>query len=252
MGGFFECDGGRGVIYAVNPSVKIFMAFIAGMSAFAVNSIYGALFIAVFTIAAAYLSGLGRKAVTTALLLAKISVLFFVIQLLCVRSGNAILNAGFLRITDKGLYYALLMACKLIAASLPLVLVISATKRSDLANSLVYNCNIPFKYAFALTATLNFIPGLAAEMAQVMEAQKARGVDFEVRNPFKKAALIVPLCLPLMLSCVRRTETSAIAAQLRGFELRGRGSACKKYPLGIKDAFAVLACVVVSAAAFIL
>ena len=252
MKGLLECDGGKGVIYAVNPSLKVIIAFAAGMSAFAVKSISGALLIAFLTIAAAYFSGLGKKAVSTALLITKISILFFVIQLLCVRRGNTILNLGLFSITDAGLYYAVMMASKLIAASLPLVLVLSATKRSDLANSLVYNLHIPFKYAFALTTTLNFIPGLASEMAQVMEAQKARGVDFEVKNPIKKAALIVPLCLPLMLSCVRRTENSAIAAQLRGFELRGRGSAYKKYPLGMKDALAVLACAVVLSAAFIL
>ena len=149
-----------------------------------------------------------------------------------------IFRAGPLRITDEGVFSSLLMVAKLIAASLPLMLALSATKRGDLANSLVQNCRLPYKYAFALTATLKFIPALAGEMAQIMEAQRARGVDFGVRNPLKKAALVAPLCLPLMLSCVRRTENSAIAAQLRGFELRRRDSGYKKYPIGIKDASA--------------
>ena len=45
MNGLLECDGGKGVIYAVNPSLKVIIAFAAGMSAFAVKSISGALFI---------------------------------------------------------------------------------------------------------------------------------------------------------------------------------------------------------------
>ena len=252
MNGLFDCDGGDGFIYRLNPSVKILLAFAAGMAAFAVSSITGALFIAALTVTAAALSGLGRKALSMALLLVKISALFFVIQLLCARGGSVILAAGPLAITDEGLRLAFLTVSKLIAASLPLMLALCATRRGDLANSLVQNCRLPYKYAFALTATLKFIPTLASEMAQVMEAQRARGVDFEVRNPLKKAALIAPLCLPLLLSCVRKIENSAVAAQLRGFELRRRESGYRDYPLGAKEAAAAAASAVAAALAFIL
>lgn len=252
MDGLFECTDSDGLIYRINPSVKLIIAFAAGMSAFAVKSVAGALFIAVLTILAAALSGLGRKTLSMALLLAKISTLLFVIQLLCAGGGNVIFRAGPLRITDEGVFFSLLMVAKLIAASLPLMLALSATKRGDLANSLVQNCRLPYKYAFALTATLKFIPALAGEMAQIMEAQRARGADFDVRNPLKKAALVAPLCLPLMLSCVRRTENSAIAAQLRGFELRRRDSGYKKYPIGIKDASAAALSAVALVFAFML
>lgn len=252
MNGLFDCAGGDGFIYRLNPSVKILIAFAAGMAAFAVKSITGALFIAALTVAAAAISGLGRKALSMALLLVKISTLLFVIQLLCARGGKVIFAAGPLMITDDGLRFSLLMVAKLIAASLPLMLALSATQRGDLANSLVQNCRLPYRYAFALTATLKFIPTLASEMAQVMEAQRARGIDFEVRNPLKKAALIVPLCLPLLLSCVRKIENSAVAAQLRGFELRRRESGYKRYPVGIKEAAAAAVSAVGFFVAFIL
>ena len=252
MNGLFDCAGGDGFIYRLNPSVKILIAFAAGMAAFAVKSITGALFIAALTVAAAAISGLGRKALSMALLLVKISTLLFVIQLLCARGGKVIFAAGPLMITDDGLRFSLLMVAKLIAASLPLMLALSATQRGDLANSLVQNCRLPYRYAFALTATLKFIPTLASEMAQVMEAQRARGIDFEVRNPLKKAALIVPLCLPLLLSCVRKIENSAVAAQLRGFELRRSESGYKRYPVGIKEATAAAVSAVGFFVAFIL
>ena len=89
-------------------------------------------------------------------------------------------------------------------------------------------------------------------MAQVMEAQRARGVDFEVRNPIKKAALIAPLCLPLLLSCVRKIENSAVAAQLRGFELRRRDSGYKSYAIGIKEAAATAVSAVTLSVALLL
>ncbi len=250
MNGLFDCSGGDGFIYRLNPSVKLLIAFAAGMTAFAVPGIAGALLISAFAVAAAALSGLGRKALSMALLLVKISALLFVIQLLCVTGGNVIFSAGPVKVTDEGVKFSLLMVSKLIAASLPLMLALSATRRGDLANSLVQNCRLPYRYAFALTATLKFIPTLASEMAQVMEAQRARGIDFSVRNPIKKAALIVPLCLPLLLSCVRKIESSAVAAQLRGFDLRRRENGYKRYPIGPKEAAATAASAMVFFAAF--
>lgn len=186
MNGLFDCAGGNGFIYRLNPSVKILLAFAAGMAAFTVRSISGALFIAALTVAAAALSGLGRKALSMALLLVKISALLFVIQLLCVQSGETLFSVGPVRVTDEGLRFSLLMAVKLIAASLPLMLVLSATKRGDLANSLVQNCRLPYRYAFALTATLKFIPTLAAEMAQVMEAQQRARRGLRGAQPHQK------------------------------------------------------------------
>ena len=35
MNGLFDCAGGDGFIYRLNPSVKILLAFAAGMAAFA-------------------------------------------------------------------------------------------------------------------------------------------------------------------------------------------------------------------------
>ena len=217
MNGLFDCAGGNGFIYRLNPSVKILLAFAAGMAAFAVRSISGALFIAALTVAAAALSGLGRKALSMALLLVKISALLLVIQLLCVQSGETFFSVGPVRVTDEGLRFSLLMAAKLIAASLPLMLALSATKRGDLANSLVQNCRLPYRYAFALTATLKFIPTLAAEMAQVMEAQRARrglrGAQPHQKSRPHRAAL--PAAPALLRPQDRKQRRRRPAARLR-------------------------------------
>ena len=252
MNGIFGSGEGSGYIYALNPSVKLILAFGAGMSAFAVRSITGALFIAFMTIVAAATSSMGRRAVAAAWLIIRISILFFIIEILCMCGGEVLFTVGPLKVTDEGLHFSIMMVSKLIAASLPLVLVISSTMRGDLANSLVQNCHLSYRWAFALSASLKFIPALADEMEQVMEAQRSRGVDFDVRNPVKKVSLIIPLCMPLLLSCVRKIETSAVSAQLRGFELRRNDSGYKKYPIGMREALAAIVCIAVFVGAFFL
>ena len=68
----------------------------------------------------------------------------------------------------------------------------------------------------------------------------------------KKLRLLIPLCVPLLVSSVRKTNSAAIAAEVRGFNLRTRESGYKDYPLGAGDWGALAVCVLVLAAAIAL
>ena len=60
---------------------------------------------------------------------------------------------------------------------------------------------------------------------------------------------MIPLRVPLLISSVRKTNSAAIAAEVRGFNLRTRASGYKEYPLGASDYAALAVCVLVLAAA---
>ena len=72
-------------------------------------------------------------------------------------------------------------------------------------------------------------------MAGIMEAQTARGVAFDTKNILKKIGLIFPLCVPLLITSVRKIEGAAISAELRGFNCRKRESGYKNYPFKTAD-----------------
>jgi energy-coupling factor transport system permease protein len=147
-----------------------------------------------------------------------------------------------IRITDRGVLFSLLFVLRLFAAAMPLTLMLSVTQMSDLSNVLVRYLGIPFKYTFALTTAIRFIPLFSAEMAGIMEAQVSRGVEFDTRNFFKKIRLLLPLCVPLLISSVRKIEGAAISTELRGFNLRTRSSGYKQYRFGHWDMVMFLVC----------
>ena len=60
----------------------------------------------------------------------------------------------------------------------------------------------------------------------------------------------MPVCVPLLVASVRKTSSAAIAAEVRGFDLRTRESGFKEYPFACID-FAALAVAVAIAAAAI-
>lgn len=106
--------------------------------------------------------------------------------------------------------------------------------------------------AMTMTIALRFIPTLIDETEKIMNAQKARGADFENGGLIKRIKALLPVLVPLLISSVRRAEELANAMECRcysGAEGRTRYS---KLKLGARDAVAVLASSAVFAATVII
>ena len=102
------------------------------------------------------------------------------------------------------MYFSLLLVLRLMAATLPLTIMLSVTQMSDLTNVLVSKLRIPYKYAFAIITVIRFIPVFSSEMNGIIEVQTARGVEFDTKNIFRKIGLIIPMCVPLLISSVKK------------------------------------------------
>lgn len=191
------------------------------------------------------IGGIPRKTADLLAGLAKVSAFLFILQVVFVRSGTPL----FLFVTDEGLHTAALVVLRLVDATVPLALMLNLTRMGDLSNALVKCAHLPYRYAFTLTTALKFIPVFMDEMKAIMEAQTARGVEFDAGSPMRKIALMLPLCVPLLVTSVQRTGQNAMAAESRGFYLRTRASGVRRYPFALRDAVACAcaACAVVAA-----
>ena len=180
------------------------------------------------------------------------SIFLFILQLLVIRKGEPLFKIGSFAITDIAVQNGLLLVLRLIGATLPLSILISVTNLNDLSNAMVKYLHIPYKFAFTFTSAIRFIPVFSVEMSGIIESQQARGVDFEIKNPFKKVGMILPLCFPLLISSVRKIESTATAAELRGFYLRTRACCTKSYKMHLRDFVFILIGGLVLAGAIIL
>ncbi len=66
-----------------------------------------------------------------------------------------------------------------------------------------------------MTIALRFIPTLLEEADKIMNAQRARGADFDTGNVIRRAKALVPLLVPLFVSAFRRAEDLATAMECR-------------------------------------
>jgi len=71
------------------------------------------------------------------------------------------------------------------------------------------------EFAMMMTIALRFIPTLIEETDKIMNAQKARGVDFSSGGIIRRAKALIPILIPLFVSAFRRADELAIAMECR-------------------------------------
>ena len=219
MNGLFDYIPGNSALHRLDPLAKLAAAFVLCAACFAAKSAAFCALLIAAVLAASYIAGASKRIFALLRTLVKLGLFLFVVQALAISDGRALLAlpSGRPIVTDEGIAFSLLMSLRLIAATLPLSLAISVTKQRDLSRALRDRLHIPAAYVFALASAIRFIPLLSSEMAAIIEAQTARGVEFDTGGPLKKLRLIFPLCVPMIVTAVRKTESAAISAELRGF-----------------------------------
>lgn len=233
---FLDYVPGSTLLHKLNPLTKLLLALMICVVSFMSKSHYFLIGMIAFNLALGAWAGIFQRSLGMLRGLAKISIVIFLLQVLFVRTGELLFTLPLgIEITTGGISFALLIVLRFIAATMPLATMLSVTQMNDLSNTLVLQLHIPYKYAFTLTTAIRFIPLFAQEMAGIMEAQTARGVAFDTKNIFKKISMILPLCVPLMITSVKKIDGTAISAELRGFHLRQRTSCYKTYGFQMLD-----------------
>ncbi len=106
--------------------------------------------------------------------------------------------------------------------------------------------------AMMMSIALRFIPTLIEETDKIMNAQKARGADFETGSLIRRAKALVPILIPLFVGSFRRADELAVAMESRCYH--GGEGRTRMYPLRMaqRDVIALLIGVLLLAAIIIL
>ena len=227
---------GATVLHRLNPVAKLALASGIIIATFLATSYPALVGLLVITLALGAYAGVFSRLASLLKVLLPLAAIMLVLQMIFAQGGERLV--GF--VTSEGLVTGSKACLRLLGVALPLVLVLTVTKLTDLANACVEILHVPYRYAFAFTTALRFVPLFGQEMNAIMEAQTARGVEYDTKNPIKKLQLMLPLCIPLLISSVGKTDATALAAEQRGFYLRTRESSYTRYPLQALD-FAAIA-----------
>ena len=152
-----------------------------------------------------------------------------------------------IKIWDGAIYFALFLAIRLtllVLVSSLLTLTTTPVSLTDGLESLLY----PFKLiklpvhelALIMSIALRFIPILTDETARIINAQKARGADFETGGPIKRIKAVVPILIPLLISAFRRADELGDAMDARCYSGSKVRTKYKKLTFGYRDFIATI------------
>ena len=251
MAGFLEYVPGTSALHRMNPVAKLGFSFLFAIACFCTSNLAFLVAMLAVAVVLALSCGMGRQTLGLARAVLLFSLLLAVIQALTTPSGVELVTLPWGYVGTGSLLVGLTTIVRLVAAAIPLFLTFYVTKVNDITNAAVKVLHVPYRYAFTFSSTVHFIPVFMNDMRAIMEAQTARGVEFDRGGIVRKVRLMIPLCVPLLVSSVRKTNSAAIAAEVRGFSLRTRASGFKEYPMRGADVAALVAGLALLAAAIV-
>ncbi len=172
--------------------------------------------------------------------------------------GETELKWWIFKTTKEGLIYSAFLAVRLfllVLVSSVLTLTTTPVSLTDGIESLLS----PLKFirfpvhelALIMSIALRFIPILTDETSRIMNAQKARGADFETGGLLKRVKAILPILIPLIISAVRRADELGDAMDARCYS-GGKRTKYKKLTFGWRDLIAALLLVALLAGVILL
>ncbi|MFW5895639.1 MAG: energy-coupling factor transporter transmembrane component T family protein [archaeon] len=87
---------------------------------------------------------------------------------------------------------------------------------NDLALSLI-SMGIPYEFAFSFSLAFRFVPTIARETQNIMDAQQSRGYEMEKKGLISQIKNLFPLLIPLIVCSIKRAFNVAEALESRAF-----------------------------------
>ncbi len=241
IGQYFPGDS---QIHKMDPRMKIILTVFYIVILFCVENFLG--FLAVFTLLSLviYISKIPVKIVAKSIKPLMFIIIFTAVFNIFYGDGPAVFqNVSFLGwLTWEGIRNAAFMVIRitlLIMGTSFMTYTTSPVMLTDAIERLI----MPLKYlkvpvhelAMMMTIAMRFIPTLIDETEKIMNAQKARGADFETGNIIRRAKALIPILIPLIVSAFRRAEELADAMECRCYNGGEGRTRYKIYSFSFRD-----------------
>lgn len=223
IGQYYEADS---PVHRLDARVKFLCAIAALVALFCIGTPLQLALGASFVLGAVAASRVpvGRAVAAVRPLVAFLAVLS-IFNLFFVQTGNPLLVAGPVRITDGGVWAAVLYTARfglaLMLGSL-ILLTTTPTELSDAFDSMLSplaRLGLPaHEIAMTFSLMLRFVPMLADEASAVVDAQSMRGGGFDEGGPVQRARAVVPVVVALLASCLRHADGLSRALDARCYE----------------------------------
>lgn len=90
---------------------------------------------------------------------------------------------------------------------------------NDLALSMI-SMKLPYEFAFSFSLAFRFVPTIAIEAQNILDAQQSRGYEMQKKGLISQIKNLFPLLIPLIICSIKRAFNVAEALESRAFGSR--------------------------------
>lgn len=217
---------GDSFIHKLDPRTKLVGAMTFILIIFLANNWLTYAVLAAFVLVAVKLSDINPRFFIRGVRPLIWLILFTVLLQILFTSGETIyFRLGPLVVSQEGLINGVFIFLRFVMIIFMSTLLTLTTMPLSLTDAIEYLLR-PFEVvkmpvheiALMLSIALRFVPTLMDETEKIMNAQRARGIDFGEGNIYQQMKSIVPLLIPLFVSSFNRAEELATAMEARGYK----------------------------------
>jgi energy-coupling factor transport system permease protein len=129
--------------------------------------------------------------------------------------GPVLFELGPLTVTWAGVLAGLATAIRVIGMSLLFFVILFTTRQNELVRGLV-RLGLPFEWGLTLSIALRYIPSFGHAIAQIQEAQAARGWQVERGDLWGRLRGVAPVLVALIIDVLRTGDTLGMTLAARG------------------------------------
>lgn len=122
----------------------------------------------------------------------------------------------FLRCTVGGILLGISLSLRIFTLVISSTILTYTTSLDDFLQ-LLRKVRVSYKISFIITTAIRFIPTMENKAQQIIEAQQARGAQFDNTGLFKRIKAYIPIMIPMIVESLRMSENLAMAMLNRGF-----------------------------------
>ncbi|AOT55853.1 energy-coupling factor transporter transmembrane component T family protein [Weissella soli] len=212
-------------IHRLDARTKLIISVLFIFAIFSANNVAAYGIAALFTFGVILLTSLGLGVFIRGVRPMLFLMLFTVaLQIFFTPMGQTIWAWHFIKITDLGVYNAAAVFIRfmlIIMFSTVLTLTTPPLEVADAMEAIMQplkKIGVPVaELALMLSIALRFVPTLLDEAESIMNAQRARGVEFNEGSLIKRIKAYVPLLIPLFINAIKRAIELGDAMEARGY-----------------------------------
>ena len=248
FGQYYPADS---VLHRLDPRFKILITFLLIIGIFICNSVFSLGAAIVFVIIGMLLSKIPLSTyLKNTKPLLPIILLTFILNLIYVPGEHVLWHFWKISLTTEAIETAVFIAIRIILLVIVTSFLTYTTTPTALTSAIedllkwlkVFKVDV-HSIAMMMSIALRFIPTLIDEINKIINAQKARGADFDSGNVVRKIKAMVPILIPLFISSFRRAYELANAMECRCYNGGDGRTKLKTMQSSFKDYLALAVCI---------